>query len=186
MRISLRNTVKPMTLVLNKHVSGIRSVPSTEWQGARLMGRLTVSRRRRCSGTGKPWASPCQVRMLGQTGPFIRLPTLKLLDKYIVRKVSGDLSSMRASCKNSTALDRSCRWQECFRDRGRGCNSWFRGNEGKTAMGAAFPKGPSADTPLLHLQGLSTKKWAWCRQLGETGVIQRPTGVLRLEVSRIR
>lgn len=50
------------------------------------MGRLTVSRRRRCSGTGKPWASPCQVRMLGQTGPFIRLPTLELLDNTLYVK----------------------------------------------------------------------------------------------------
>lgn len=129
-------------------------------------------------GTGEPWTVAARYVCRAK-------PALKLLDKCVVHSVSGDHSGVRASSRNSTVLDRSCRWK-WFRDCRWECNSLFRGNESKTAERCSISKIHSAHpTASWRPHSCLTKKWLSCPTPLGNCLKQRSMDFLYLGISQI-
>lgn len=129
-------------------------------------------------GTGEPWTVAARYVCRAK-------PALKLLDKCVVHSVSGDHSGVRASSRNSTVLDRSCRWK-WFRDCRWECNSLFRGNESKTAERCSISKIHSAHpTASWRPHSCLTKKLLSCPTPLGNCLKQRSMDFLYLGISQI-
>lgn len=98
-------------LLFNTHSSSIHSVQSTGWQGAQWSNGTYDSDQ---SGEmhwkqGSPGTAAARCVCVRPNQPLYVSSNQELLDKYVVRKVSGDCAVWKHPPKTALFSDRSCR-----------------------------------------------------------------------------